>query len=258
MRKLHELQHNFEQTLLKDVSGDLRNGLIEEGLTAAERLNIHRNNVLISLSAALARNFPVVCRLVGQAFFDQMARAFIRQRPLHTPLMMNFGEGFADFMETYEPAVHLVYLPDVARLENIWTVTFNGPDGNSFDPATLHAVNPQDMAYLKVDFLANLALMTSPYPLWDIWRANRQYPLADEVIQLDKGGCFLALYRPELDVEILSLSENAYYFLKILMAGKTLGQAVEEIAQQQADFDLQASLQKIIHSGMVTGFEIMN
>lgn len=258
MSRLHELQHDFEQALLKDVSGDLRNGLIEKGLTTDERLNIHRNNSLISLSAALAVNFPVVCRLVGQAFFDQMARAFIRQRPLHTPLMMNFGEGFSGFIETYEPADQLVYLADVARLEYIWTLTFNGPDGKSLDPEAFKAVSSEFMTFLRFGFLPNLVFMTSAYPLWDIWRANHQFPSEDKVIQLDKGGCFLALYRPKLDVEILSLSENTYYFLGYLLAGKSLGQATENILKQQPDFDLQSSLQKILQSGMITGFEIMN
>lgn len=75
MRGLAELQSGFDAAL--------RGGPLPAGLTARDtseterRFNVYRNNVVVSLTEALAMRFPVVERLVGEAFFRQMARVYI-------------------------------------------------------------------------------------------------------------------------------------------------------------------------------------
>jgi Putative DNA-binding domain len=48
---------------------------------ADRRFAVYRNNVVAGLVDALARRFPVVCRLVGDEFFRAMARVYATARP---------------------------------------------------------------------------------------------------------------------------------------------------------------------------------
>lgn len=257
MKKLHKLQSHFKQAILSDLPQDLSRSIVEDGFSTEERLNIHRNNSLSSLSSALASNFPVICRLVGQAFFEQMARKFIRTNPLRDAHLLNFGTGFAEFIENYEPAADLTYLADMARFERQWNMIFHGPDGQSLDQNEFNRVEPENFASLKFDFLPNMAFLASPYPLWQIWQNNQEGAEDADPVHLDQGGCNLVFYRPELAVEILILPQDGFGFLNLLAAGKSLGQAAEEILQQWPGFDLQHCLGLIIQSGMIAGFELI-
>ena len=59
----------------------------------------------------------MVEKLVGEGFFRYAASQFIRQYPSKSGDLNEFGYEFPEFLETFEPAAKLNYLPDVARLE---------------------------------------------------------------------------------------------------------------------------------------------
>src|SRR5262245_40379998 len=78
---LPELQAAFAGYLLGAERGDLAAGIVPGAISAAGRLAIYRNHVRISLTGALAATYPVVQRLVGEAFFAGAARTYVVQQP---------------------------------------------------------------------------------------------------------------------------------------------------------------------------------
>jgi hypothetical protein len=90
----------------------------------AEQLSIYRNTSRTALTSALRLNFPAVERLVGEDFFTAAADTFITREPPQTAWLDLFGEGFPEFLQGFEPAAALVYLPDVARLERASAALF--------------------------------------------------------------------------------------------------------------------------------------
>ncbi|WP_163144423.1 DNA-binding domain-containing protein, partial [Arhodomonas sp. KWT] len=87
------------------------------GVTPPGRLDIHRNNIHVSLVEALREAYPVTERLVGEAFFHAMARTYVADELPDSPVLLAYGAGFPAFIETFRAAAGLPYLPDVARLE---------------------------------------------------------------------------------------------------------------------------------------------
>ena len=117
MSNLPDLQRSFTQALLDPsthVPGAIRGAMHHE---SEHRFAVHRNNVTVSLVAALAARFPVVERLVGEEFFRAMARAYVKREPPRSPVLLHYGATFPGFIEEFEPARTLAYLGDVARLE---------------------------------------------------------------------------------------------------------------------------------------------
>ena len=97
------------------------------GSDLARRFAVYRNNVIVSLVAALADTFPVLRQLVGDEFFDAMAGfTCARIRPSPVPGALH-GEGLADWLAAFEPARAFVFTwSDMARLERArigWPVT---------------------------------------------------------------------------------------------------------------------------------------
>jgi Putative DNA-binding domain len=81
---------------------------------SAARFNIHRNNIIASLTAVLASRFPVIRRLVGDDFFRAATGTFIARHPPQSPALVEFGGAFAVFLAAFEPAASLPYLTDMA------------------------------------------------------------------------------------------------------------------------------------------------
>ena len=87
---------------------------------APKRFAVYRNNVVVSLVEALMSGFPSLVPLVGETFFRAVARAYAVAHPPNSPLMLFYGEGFAAFLETFEPTKSLPFLPPVARIDWAW------------------------------------------------------------------------------------------------------------------------------------------
>jgi len=79
MPSLFEIQRGMAAaTLFGDRAALASLGIVAGTMSAAERIDIYRNNVLGNYRNALAATFPVVKRLVGAAFFDTAVDAFVR------------------------------------------------------------------------------------------------------------------------------------------------------------------------------------
>jgi hypothetical protein len=139
----------FSEALL-DPSLPPPDGVIgPQGKQAAKRFSVYRNNVSVSLVNALADIFPTVQRLVGEAYFRAMARVYVQQHPPKSQLIFEYGQDFADFVADFEPARHLVFLPDVARLERLWLDAFHAADATPLDATVLATIPPEQLAGLR-------------------------------------------------------------------------------------------------------------
>ncbi len=119
-------------------------GLVDpSGRPAGKRFDVYRNNVVASLSSALADGFPAVHALVGAEFFSAMAGVYVRVHPPNNPRMMYFGAQMPAFLEGFGPVAHLAYLPDVARLELALRASYHAADAEGLTAERLAAL-PQD------------------------------------------------------------------------------------------------------------------
>lgn len=253
---MHDMQDRFSRAILENQPNIISDEILPDGLMPEERYKIYHNNTFITLGSALGQNFPVVCRLVGKRFFDQMAREYVRVYPPKTPLLMSYGDRMTTFLPSFKPVKGLPYLADVAQLEYLWNQSFNGTDSKDFDLDQLNNVAPEKFNDLIFRFLPNMRLMTSEFPVLEIWLANQEGTKATKEIDLDGGGCYLAIFRKAQDVEVMNLDPGSYCFLEQLFSGKPLGLATEETLEKHSDFDLPVALQNILHRGMIAGFDI--
>ena len=88
MSALGELQAQFLDEIFGDAPLDPRRA-------------VYRRNVLANLHDALAAAYPVVRRLVGEAFFREAAERFARAHPSRSGDLHRFGEGFGQFLSRY-------------------------------------------------------------------------------------------------------------------------------------------------------------
>ncbi|MFB2566895.1 putative DNA-binding domain-containing protein [Rhizobium sp. IMFF44] len=219
---------------------------VPDGLAAwngprpARRFGVYRNNVAIGLIGALSSRFPAAERIVGEEFFAAMAHEFVRLHPPRSPLLLAYGDDFPDFVESFEPAQEIPYLPDVIRLEALRGRAYHATDAVALDAALVATIEPARLAELTFVPHPSASVARSTYPAVTIWAMNTgEIELADIA---DWTGEDALVIRPQMIVEVHRLPPGGATFLKELFSGVALGQAYETALTEAPDFDLSANL----------------
>jgi len=205
-------------------------------------LQVYRNNVFTSLSEALGAVYPVTRRLIGEAFFHQLARRFIRRYPSRSGNLHDFGADVPAFLATLAETAALPYLPDVAALEWAYDRVFHAADAEPLDVRRLPERGPLEALHFRLH--PAVRLLASRYPVLAIWEANQ----ADDVAELNiaGGGEWLLVQRRSLERHIERLTPGAFALLRALAEGATLAEACASAAAAEPDIDLAAAMGRFV------------
>ncbi len=251
MPQLADPQGGFAAALL-DHAAALPPGLVApSGWPVERRFRVYRNNVLAGLGSALELRFPVVRRLVGEAFFRAMARDFVLAAPPRSPLLLHYGEGLPAFIEGFAPAAELPYLADVARLENAWWRAYHAAEARPIEPAALAVTEPATLLMASAQLHPSLQLVTSPHPIVAIWATNTQDETVRPITAWTAQDALVS--RPGAAVELRSLPPGGYRFLAALLAGASFAAAAEAAQAASAQFDLACNLKGMLEAGALVG-----
>ncbi|HXV07737.1 MAG TPA: DNA-binding domain-containing protein, partial [Burkholderiales bacterium] len=242
MPSLLELQTASVRGVFDPAEAAIAELIVPAGIRAEARLAVYRRNVLGNYAAALRDVYPVVLRLVGEPFFDRLARDYATQTPSRSGDLHDFGGELGAFLETLPSVRELPYLADVAALE--WAVhrSFHARHAPALDPARLAAVLPERLPDLRFELHPAARLLRSPYPVLTIWRVNQPQWSGDQAVDLALGAEQVLIVRRALEVALEPLSAAEYAMLEALDAGGNLGGALAAALAVDAEFDLQAFL----------------
>jgi hypothetical protein len=242
-----ELQAAFGAALFDATRAGALAPLLKGG---PQRLGIYRNHLGGHWSRALASGYPVLRQLVGNEFFDALARAFGRAHPSLDPDLNRFGAALPDFLAGFEPAAALAYAPDLARLEWLVHEAAYAPDADApacaprFDDLTPEAFEAA-RAYLH----PALRLFASRWAAPALWHAH-QAPDAAFPVEMEKASHAL-VWRPRWQVEVKEISEAEHAALAYLAAGETFGAALDAAFALDEDFDVGARLRAWVGEGLL-------
>jgi len=194
-----------------------------------------------------------VCRIVGAEFFQAMARAYVVSEPPQTPILLDYGAGFPDFIRLFAPAATLPYLSDVARIERAWTEAYHSPEAAPFDPAAFTAVEPDQLPEIRLLLHPSVRVVRSQFPALTIWRMN----IGDGVpapVDLAAGGEDVLVVRPEADVEVRSIPGGSLEFIRALADGMSVLAALKAAISVDPGFELSANLSGLMQAGALVGY----
>ncbi len=238
-------QAAFKAAIL-DPAAAVPDGIINpDGAPASKRFDVYRNNVAVSLSDALEAAFPVVRKLVGDAFFRAMAGVYLRKHPPKTPLMMFYGEAMPQFLRRFEPAKSIAYLSDVAALELALRHAYHAADAEPVDAQALTALAPDALMGAKLRIAPATQTVTSDYPVHAIYRSNTVADAPKPVMQAEA----VLITRPGFDPELHPINAAAAKCIAALKDGQSLGQA---LATADDTLDLGATLGLLLAQRAVT------
>ncbi|MCB1803709.1 MAG: putative DNA-binding domain-containing protein [Candidatus Competibacteraceae bacterium] len=251
MLSLRELQRGFAQAILDpQVATRFESQIRAAGLDGTRRVQIYRNNRNETLTQALADVYPVIKRLVGEAFFRQVARSYIDAHAATTGDIHHYGARFGHFLATLPQTTEHLYLCDVARLEWAYHAVFHAEAYPAMDVRALQTVAQADYPWLRFGFQPAARLLQSACPVLRIWQVNQPDWPHEPTVNLAEGGVSLLVIRNGAGVEFRPLAAGEYVFLQSLADGGVLSDAQTKAAQADPVFDLALALRR--HIGNAT------
>ncbi len=218
---------------------------------ALERLAVYRGNVVGACTKALAGAYPIVAKIVGESFFEGLAREYLRRFPSTSGDLNEFGAQLGQFVARFEHTRDLPYLPDVARMEWLAHRAYFARDAVAPDPVRLAAALERDDGALRLGLAPACALLASPWPLARIWQVHQDDYEGEFSVDLEAGPERILISRPRFRVLVGAISTGAYRFLERCGAGAPVAAALDAALVAEPEFDLGTALAAWIGAGVI-------
>lgn len=223
-------------------------------LDPADRLLIYRHCITGAQQRVLQMVYPVCLLILGDTCFDTLARDYAWAPASNCDDLNQYGEDFADMLEKQlqrHPALNeLPYLPDMARLEWAWHQSLFRPDGPVFDPVSLQKLITQYGEQLIPEPGPSLFILSSPWPVYDIWQAHKQATQTQHFSMPDNTEYF-TLYRQD-EVMIDKVSAEVFQFLQLAQHELALSAIADRLGKQAKAAFKQLSV--MLEKGWICGF----
>lgn len=252
MPELEALQRAFGAALASAAEAP-RTAALFAGDHAAvlHRLAVYRGNMVGACGKALAGTYPVVAKIVGEPFFEGLAREYLRRHPSASGDLNEFGVSFAEFVADFPHTRDLPYLPDVARMEWLAHRAYYAAGAAPLDLARLAELSEDDAPALRMVLAPACALLESRWPLARLWEVHQEGYAGERSVDFDAGPERVLVHRPEFRVAVDAISAGAYRFLEGALAGRPLGELLQAALAEEPGFDLGTALREWVATGIV-------
>lgn len=218
-------------------------------LVAQPGFAVYRNTVLKGAVDALVASHPAVTRLVGDEWLRAAAAVFVRAHPPRTPVLVEYGAGFAEFLRGFAPARDLPYLADVAAVERMRTEAHLAADQAAERADRLAGVTPEALAGIRLapHAAARWAWFES-HPAFTLWQRNRPgCEPTDAGIAWQAEGVLVT--RPDDAVRCVAIDRAAIAFLDACANGETLLDAALDALRVDPHADLTRLMAELLAAG---------
>src|ERR1700722_15150091 len=205
--------------------------------TSIERIEVYANAYYARLLECLRDEFPALLHAVGDEVFDGLAFGYLQAYPSTSYTLSNLSRNFAQFLEATRPRDDDDASPswpdfmiDLVRLERTYSEVFDGPGAERLTllkADDIQAIPPEAWPAARLVPVPCLRLLALRYPVQEYAtgvRKKENPPLPDP------EPTWLAVSRIDYVVRRWTLSQVQYDLLAALIAGQTVGEAIQQAA----------------------------
>jgi hypothetical protein len=247
-----ELQQSFAEAVLSGDAPIPATVRSASGQAYASRFGVYRNNVIAGLINAVSARYAVVRRMLWDDAFERVAHQYVVAEPPRSPVLLDYGATFPQFLRAIGRGAAANYLADVAEIESARTRAYHAADVAPLTRDAFSAVSLADWPELRVVLHPSVTLLKSEFPVVSVWQAKLY--ANDNAIEAWKPECAL-IARPHLQVETQIIPSGVHAFIGSLADGHTIGASIAVAAALAPRFDLSDCFNVLISAGIVAGLE---
>src|SRR5262245_9563008 len=151
-----------------------------------DRLAVYRNGYPARIAESLAETYPAVAHALGDQTFAALVDRYAAAVPLTSYNLNDAGAELAEFLRDDPCTAALPFLPDLAALEWRVATAFHAFDREPIDPrALLWTVD--DWAGAVLEFQPSVSVLTSRWPLLDLWTAREGAARVCDIAHLEQS-----------------------------------------------------------------------
>jgi len=214
------------------------------------RFALYRGNLTATWAKTLSHAYPVLVLLVGQEFFDALARAYGVQHPSDNGDLNLFGRHFAPFLANFPPVAEFPYLPDMARLEWALHRAHHAAAATGVSAAEFAACTPEDIETRHLQLHPACHLLQFEWPAVALWQAH-QAGSGQPFPSLERFETWALVVRPVWQPQVLASSRAGHTALSALAHGQNFGAALDAAFEVDQAFDIAAHLQQWIAHAVI-------
>ena len=224
-------------------------------ISAGTAIEIYRNNYQGALINTLELVYPVCKKIVGEQCFRGLATRYIQLYPSTNPDLNQYGGMFAEYLEHHvlkQPAfADLPYLADLARMEQYIHKVYYADDDAEFDFDFLSRISGSKADGLYFILSNSLEMMSSEYPVYEIWKLNRNNGDTREVKAIETPDYYL-IYRDEYVPVINKTDRHTWTLLQSIKKGISL-KDLSSMNNKYPELQIESLLPEVIKNKWVTG-----
>jgi hypothetical protein len=242
---------------LRATDAPLARWIAGDEADAERRLHIYRHAYRARLAQALAENFPMLARLMGDEWWRRLAGGYLDAHPSRRYSIRWYGEHLPDWLDTAALFECGPALADLARLEWALGLAFDAPDDAPLSREALAHLPPERWPGLRFRFnrsLVRLSLHHRVGPTFHALQAN-----VDQAPAPEHGPGEWLVWRARRQPHFRSVDPEESPLLDLAWRGEPFCEWCEAAARSfgPADAAMRAVgyLQRWIGDGLVIGFD---
>lgn len=212
-------------------------------------LRIYAGNMRGNWTKALSGAYPIVRRIVGEPFFENLACVYSSACPSRSGDLNEFGAHFAHFLAECTQTRDLAYLPDTASMEWLAHRAHFAADAPGFEPARLAGVPPARYAALPLRLAPASSLLASAWPLARIWELHQDGYAGELRVDFTPALRHFLVYRAGWKAAVAPLGPADHALLAAAQRGDPLGDALESACAAEPQIDGASTLARWIGCG---------
>jgi len=191
-------------------------------------LDIYRNNTRSSRLKSLEMIYPVCRKIMGGETFRQIGQQYAIDDTEGASDLNQYGKSFKLYLKSLLEVGRLpeqyLYLIDLVDLEYKMHAAYYANADPEFPFKRFDAkVKNADPIFFKIS--SALGLMVSQYPVYEIWKSNKEQRYVREIEPID-GKQYLLVYRSDYKSSVVAIDENEYNVINAVVNNLSLQEII--------------------------------